>query len=85
LLIGADAVGTETLKNLVLPGIGKFTIIDNAKVTQRDLGHDFFVSEEDIGLDKCEVVCKMMVEMNPDVKGAWIVSSVADFINSQAE
>ena len=85
LVLGTSSAVSETLKNLVLPGIGKFTTIDNAKVTQRDLGHDFFVSEEDIGQDKCEVVCKMMVEMNPDVKGAWIVSSVADFINSQAE
>jgi amyloid beta precursor protein binding protein 1 len=29
LLIGADGVGSETLKNLVLPGIGSFTILDD--------------------------------------------------------
>ena len=29
LLINADAAGTETLKNLVLPGVGQFTILDN--------------------------------------------------------
>jgi amyloid beta precursor protein binding protein 1 len=28
LLVNADAAGSETLKNLVLPGIGNFTILD---------------------------------------------------------
>lgn len=32
-LINATAAGTETLKNLVLPGIGKFHIIDDALVS----------------------------------------------------
>jgi len=32
-LLGCDPVGVETLKNLVLPGIGKFTIVDEKNVT----------------------------------------------------
>ncbi|TAQ85456.1 hypothetical protein B7494_g6239 [Chlorociboria aeruginascens] len=35
---GSGTVGVETLKNLVLPGIGKFTIADDALVTEADLG-----------------------------------------------
>ena len=32
LLINANAVGTETLKNLVLPGVGQFTILGKFRV-----------------------------------------------------
>lgn len=49
LLVNADAVGTETLKNLVLPGVGKFTILDNKVVTPQDASANFFLPEKDIG------------------------------------
>ncbi len=28
---GANAVGSETLKNLILPGVGRFTVLDSAR------------------------------------------------------
>lgn len=37
-LINANALGTEILKSLVLPGIGAFTIVDGEKVTEEDIG-----------------------------------------------
>lgn len=37
-LINATALGTETLKSLVLPGIGGFTVVDGEKVTEEDIG-----------------------------------------------
>jgi amyloid beta precursor protein binding protein 1 len=74
LLINADAVGTETLKNLVLPGIGKFTVMDNKKVTERDLGNNFFVENSELGKSRAEVVTKMLCEMNADVTGTAISS-----------
>ena len=43
LLVNADAAGTETLKNLVLPGLGNFTILDDAEITPQDAGCNFFV------------------------------------------
>ena len=49
LLGGADSVGTETLKNLVLPGIGKFTVIDDRVVDSNDLGCNFFTDANSIG------------------------------------
>ena len=33
IVIGSSSAGTETLKNLVLPGVGKFTIVDDHKVS----------------------------------------------------
>lgn len=37
-LINANALGTEILKSLVLPGIGAFTIVDGEKVSEEDIG-----------------------------------------------
>jgi len=69
LLLNADAVGSETLKNLVLPGIGSFTIADEKVVTESDLGCNFFVTKEDIGKSRADAVRNWLVEMNEDVKG----------------
>lgn len=32
-LLNATALGTEVLKNLTLPGVGHFTIVDKQRVT----------------------------------------------------
>jgi len=40
-LINATATGTEILKNLVLPGIGSFTIIDGNQVSGEDAGNKY--------------------------------------------
>lgn len=37
-LINVTALGTEILKNIVLPGIGGFTIVDSGVVTEEDTG-----------------------------------------------
>lgn len=44
-LINATATGTEILKNLVLPGIGSFTIIDGHQVSGEDAGNNFSFRE----------------------------------------
>uniref|UniRef100_A0A671LLB9 NEDD8-activating enzyme E1 regulatory subunit n=1 Tax=Sinocyclocheilus anshuiensis TaxID=1608454 RepID=A0A671LLB9_9TELE len=48
-LIKATATGTEILKNLVLPGIGAFTIVDGHKVSGEDVGNNFFLTSSSIG------------------------------------
>uniref|UniRef100_A0A673YBT5 NEDD8-activating enzyme E1 regulatory subunit n=1 Tax=Salmo trutta TaxID=8032 RepID=A0A673YBT5_SALTR len=48
-LINSTASGTEILKNLVLPGIGSFTIVDGHKVSGEDVGNNFFLSNNSIG------------------------------------
>ncbi|TEA38620.1 hypothetical protein DBR06_SOUSAS110545, partial [Sousa chinensis] len=71
-LINATATGTEILKNLVLPGIGSFTIIDGNQVSGEDagnkyvlffsntcmLGKAFFPSEKQYWQVKCFVFKK---------------------------
>ena len=66
---GTGVVGVEALKNLVLPGIGRFTIQDAAQVTYADLGVNFFLVEEDIGKFRAEQARERLLELNPDVEG----------------
>lgn len=80
LLIGAGPTGTETLKNLVLPGVGHFTILDDAVVEPRDLGNNFFVEKEHVGKPRAAVTCELLLEMNPDVKGDFDTSKPATLI-----
>lgn len=51
LLINIKALANEIAKNLVLAGIGSLTIIDSEVVRDDDLGSQFFVSEEQIGMN----------------------------------
>lgn len=55
LLLGANSSGTETLKNLILPAVGRFTIVDGEMVTPRDCGNNFFVTQDSIGKPRAEV------------------------------
>jgi amyloid beta precursor protein binding protein 1 len=65
----SGVVGVEALKNLVLPGIGGFTIVDPATVTESDLGVNFFLEEESLGKSRAEETCRLLRELNPDVQG----------------
>lgn len=57
-LIGATAAGSEALKSLVLAGLGSFTVVDSAVVTNSDLGKNFFVDVSDAGHSRAEAVAK---------------------------
>ena len=67
----SGVVGVETLKNLVLPGIGGFTIVDPALVTEPDLGVNFFLEEESLGKSRAEETSRLLRELNPDVDGSF--------------
>ncbi|CAM9601117.1 unnamed protein product [Hapterophycus canaliculatus] len=72
LLVNASATGTETLKNLVLPGVGRFTILDAEDVRPLDQGSNFFVGPEHVGLSRAKVTTELLCEMNPDVRGEYV-------------
>jgi molybdopterin/thiamine biosynthesis adenylyltransferase len=69
---GSGVVGVETLKNLVLPGVGNFTIQDSAVVSEADLGVNFFLEEEHLGGFRAEQTCNLLKELNPDVQGNFV-------------
>lgn len=81
-LIGANALGTEILKSLVLPGLGSFTIIDHQLVNLADCGSNFFVHPSMIGQSRAKVTCELLSKLNPDVYGNFIDSpSIDDLID----
>ena len=66
---GSGVVGIETLKNLILPGVGSFTIVDEAVVQEQDLGVNFFLTEDSLGKSRAAESCKYLRELNPEVTG----------------
>jgi NEDD8-activating enzyme E1 regulatory subunit len=71
---GPGVVGIETLKNLILPGVGQYTIVyhDDPKVEQEDLGVNFFLDESCIGKPRAQMTCQFLQELNTDVEGHWL-------------
>lgn len=65
----SSVAGSETLKNLVLPSIGNFTIADSANVTEADLGVNFFLEADSLGKSRAEEMTRLLMELNPDVTG----------------
>ena len=77
---GLSDFPSETLKNLVLPGVGKFTIMDHRVVTENDCSASFFMTTDDLGQNKGKVACSSLAELNPDVSGSYCESNVADVL-----
>jgi amyloid beta precursor protein binding protein 1 len=58
------------LKNLVLPGIGHFTIIDDQTVSQEDAGNNFFLNGyHSIGKSRAAEAVTLLCELNDSVEG----------------
>lgn len=76
---GAGVVGFESLKNLILPGVGAFTIVDEANVTESDLGVNFFLAETSLGRRRAEEGAKYLNELNPDVSVRAVQEVVLNF------
>ena len=74
-VLGSSGLAAEVLKNLVLPNVGEFTIVDDGLVTAQDCGSNFFVTQDDVGASRAETVTKWLLEMNPDVKGNTVKKS----------
>jgi len=83
-LLRSTVVGTETLKNLVLPGIGQFTIIDDKLVDDSSF-NDFFVLEGSQGKPRAEVSVQLLNELNDRVKGHALVRDPIDLVHNQVE
>jgi amyloid beta precursor protein binding protein 1 len=80
---GAGVVGIETLKNLILPGVGHFTIVDGKKVEEEDLGVNFFLEESSLGKSRAEEYCKFLRGLNPEVEGHGIQKDVEEFLRKE--
>ncbi|KAL2865691.1 E1 ubiquitin-activating protein AOS1 [Aspergillus lucknowensis] len=68
LLITVRALANEIAKNLVLAGIGSLTIVDDAVVTEEDLGAQFFISQDSVGQNRAQAAAPAIRSMNPRVQ-----------------
>ena len=68
----SSVAGAETLKNLILPGIGHFTIADSSSVADADLGINFFLEPTSLGKSRAEETTRYLQELNEDVEGHFI-------------
>ena len=76
MLLRATAAGTETLKNLVLPGVGKIVVVDDAILTDMDVQSNFFVTMPKTyttsePVSRAKIALELLQELNPDVQGTY--------------
>ncbi|XP_069758127.1 NEDD8-activating enzyme E1 regulatory subunit isoform X1 [Narcine bancroftii] len=81
-LINASATGTEILKNLVLPGIGSFTIVDGSTVAGEDVGNNFFLTKNSIGKSRAQAATELLQELNSDVSGNFVGENVEQLLEN---
>lgn len=85
IVLNASSVGTEVLKNLVLGGIGSFTVVDDAIVTDEDFGRSYFVDPESYQKPRVEVACRLLRELNDAVIATPVNASPKELIDKQPE
>jgi NEDD8-activating enzyme E1 regulatory subunit len=76
-LLRATAAGTETCKNLVLPGIGALYIVDDhdAAIIDDQYTSNFFLTKtdaDDAGKGRAQSALENLLELNPDVQGSYL-------------
>uniref|UniRef100_A0A0V0G5L6 NEDD8-activating enzyme E1 regulatory subunit n=1 Tax=Triatoma dimidiata TaxID=72491 RepID=A0A0V0G5L6_TRIDM len=81
-LINATGLGTEILKSLVLPGIGGFTIVDGKKVSEEDIGANFFLDIDSMGKPRAQTATQLLIELNPDVKGDYVDEPIEELLKN---
>ncbi|KIK26147.1 hypothetical protein PISMIDRAFT_676286, partial [Pisolithus microcarpus 441] len=70
LVLSGSATSTSILKNLVLPGIGHFTILDHATTSHADAGNNFFLEGlESVGKPRASEAARLLRELNDSVDG----------------
>jgi ubiquitin-activating enzyme E1 len=67
LLYGLRGVGVEVAKNLLLQGVGGLTVIDSRPTLAKDVGVNFFLTEEDAErkVPRADAVAPRLRELNP--------------------
>ncbi|MEZ5659561.1 MAG: ThiF family adenylyltransferase [Burkholderiaceae bacterium] len=76
LVVGAGAIGNELIKNLVLLGCGRITIIDRDRVERHNLTRSVLLRESDVGRDKATAVIAHAQALDPSVALEAIVGDL---------
>lgn len=68
LVVGAGALGNETLKNLALLGVDSLTILDREVIEQSNLSRGILFRDEDVGQAKARVARERLRAINPHLR-----------------
>ncbi|KAJ2912068.1 hypothetical protein MD484_g8347, partial [Candolleomyces efflorescens] len=68
LLVGAGGIGCELLKNIVLTGFGKITLLDLDTIDLSNLNRQFLFRKKDVKQSKSLVAAQTASAFNPNVK-----------------
>ncbi|KAG2427387.1 hypothetical protein HYH02_014607 [Chlamydomonas schloesseri] len=67
LICGANGLGVEVAKNVILAGVRSVTVHDTAKVVLTDLSAQFYLTEQDVGRNRAEACREKLQELNTGV------------------
>ncbi|KAI0759401.1 hypothetical protein BD413DRAFT_274780 [Trametes elegans] len=83
LVVSSSATSTSILKNLVLPGIGHFSILDSTITTPADAGNNFFLNaRESIGKPRAQEAVPLLRELNDSVQGEPVLKDVKELLRT---
>ncbi|KAF9218592.1 hypothetical protein BS17DRAFT_791049 [Gyrodon lividus] len=86
LVLSGGATSTSILKNLVLPGIGHFTILDHATVSHADAGNNFFLEGfGSIGNKRATEAVRLLAELNDSVEGHADTRELSTLLDTNPE
>ena len=86
LVLSSSSTSTSILKNLVLPGVGNFTILDNTITSPADAGNNFFLEGLDsVGKPRAAEAVRLLLELNEGVKGQAITDKSPEEILADPE
>ncbi len=77
-VVGAGAVGNETLKCLTLLGVGALDIFDFDKVELHNLTRSVLFRESDVGRGKAECAAERLRELDPNLQ---VTAHLGDFFD----
>ncbi|OSX81262.1 hypothetical protein BU14_0023s0066 [Porphyra umbilicalis] len=86
-VVTASATGTETLKNLVLPGVGAFTLVDGGTVSVRDYGANFFLTPDAaaVGTPRATAAVAALGELNEAAAGTALSDDLSTLLTADGE
>eukprot|EP01038_Epipyxis_sp_PR26KG_P008482 gene8482-11465_t len=74
LIIGMNGLGVEIAKNIILAGVKSVYIYDETLTSSGDLSSQFYLTEQDIGINRAIVTVPKLAELNPYVHVSLIDS-----------
>ncbi|KAG5726873.1 SUMO-activating enzyme subunit 1 [Termitomyces sp. T112] len=64
-VVRLKGTAAETVKNVVLAGVGKVVMVDGEEVMEEDLGAGFLFRDEDVGRNRVEAAKSRVESLNP--------------------